>query len=312
MTAAPDVFAPSTRKKTSPVAVAICAVAAIVAAWIVSFAYGPAEHYSPLIYLNIVLAGAFGWLIGAVGRVFLKKYRVKEKSAAIVVGLAGGLFGVWFAWLSYLWVITDYDFSVYLEVLRSPGDLWYIFQAIADNPMWAVGKSSGSEGAWFYYAVWIGEVVVVVGMAVKTCLDFVNNNTLCKACDDWVIPTGDLALFAVPSEDPQAVIDAVTAGDLSGLAALPKLGGGQAPDEWFEANGFACPNCQESECFVTVKKVEMKKGKKKKELERTETKLVVHAPVSAEVEEALFGTPEPAVPSATSPEAPPPSPGPGE
>ena len=123
------------RKGYSALSVVWSIVGAMVGALVLSFIYGPCEHYSPLVYLNILLAYILGLLIGMVGKVMLRKFRITGHGAARVVGVVGGLAGVWFAWLAYIWVITGYDFEEYTAAMQYPAYLWHIIQYLAHNPM---------------------------------------------------------------------------------------------------------------------------------------------------------------------------------
>lgn len=278
------------RPRFTAVHVVLALVGVIVAAWVLSFIYGIAEHYSPLIYLNLVLAYGFGWLVGRAARAMLRKYRIDSMAAATLIGVLGGVAAVYLAWPAYLWVITNFNFSIYTETIVRPLDILEIMGMIAEDPMWSIGKSSGTMPAVGYFAVWLGELVLVVVAAVQVCRTFVRDNRLCSQCGDWVTPTGDLALFAIPEEGGMELLAALENGDPSALARAERLREEELPDaQWLEVQGFACPQCNDEDSYATISLVMMQPNKKKKnELERSQKVLARLVPVDLELEKKIF------------------------
>lgn len=282
------------RPRFSAVQVALAIVGTVVAAWVLSFVYGVAEHYSPLIYLNLILAFGFGWLVGVVARTMLRKYRIDSPAAATLIGVVGGVAATYLAWPAYLYVITDYNFSIYTGTIASPLDIWEIMGMIAEDPMWSIGKSSGTMPAVIYFAVWLGELILITGAATQVCRTFVRDNRLCSKCGDWVTATGDLAMFAIPAEGGLELLAAMENGDASALANARHLrGDADHADQWLEVQGFACSQCDDEDSYATISLVMMQPNKKKKnELERSQKVLARLVPVDLELEKKIF-EPEP-------------------
>lgn len=276
----------------SMVHVGLALAGTVVAAWVLSFVYGLAGHYSPLVYLNLLLAYVFGWLVGRIGQGFLRKYRIDGKMAATAVGLVGGLCAVYLAWPAYFWVVTDFNFSTYKESLVDPVGIWETLRYISENPLWSIksGKNSSPWPAAFYFLVWAGELVLIVGVAVKVCRSFVRDNLLCDHCRDWVAPSGDFARLAIPAEGQAALMAALPAGDVSALPDLPRVSDeeAEAPGAWLEVKGFACPNCQGKDEYVTVSLVSLDVAKKKDSLERSEKVLARLIRIDPDTERRLF------------------------
>lgn len=294
------------RSPYSAASVVKAVVGTVVAAWVLAWVYGPVEHWSPIVYLNIVLAFGYGWAVGVVGRGFLRRSRIDSRRAATVVGVLGGLAAVWFAWATYLWVLAGYNFEAYLDLLTNPFNIRHLAAFLSENPAWSIGRRGRSAGGFpaMYYMAWVLELVVVVGAAVMVCRDFIKENVLCRHCNDWVAKTDDTAAFAFP-DDPAGLFAGIANGDLSGLASLPRLRGisGDAGTTWLSAQGFACPNCgEDAECHVTVNQIRLEKNKKG-EIEPKTTILARFVTVSHELEAALFDAPPAAEETATPAEA---------
>lgn len=290
----------------TPVHIAKAVVGTVVIALLLSFVYGPIDYYSPIVYLNIVLAYGMGWAVGRCGCSMLRRLRIDSRKAATIVGAAGGIVAVWFSWLTYLWVAFGYNFEVF-SAFANPFHLFDIMRYIGENPIWSIGTRSGRSSSAgpsiMYYAVWLAEVGIIVYFAVKECRTFVENNKLCGRCKDWVRPTGETALFAIP-EDVD-VFGPLQAGDLAGLPSLPRLTGDEVGEHWLEASCFACGNCESLNAHVTValKAIKLDKNKKPQIVSTVLANLVE---VTPELEKEIF---EPA-PQAQTPEAttPPPLP----
>ncbi len=261
----------------------------LVAAWVLSFLYAVVDHYSPLVYLNIVVAFGYGYCIGKVAEMMLRRLRINGKGAATLLGLIGGIGALYLAWPAYLWVITEYDTEVYFDTILNPALIWDIMGYLAEDPMWNIGKSNAT---WtpMYWIAWAGEVVLVIGAAVVRCSTFIETNQLCDTCKTWVAATGDTALLNIPDDQQVEIVAAVENGDLTPLLPLQHLNADQAAQigQWLEAVGYACPNCTHENGYVNVSLVVLRPGKKSKELERTAKILVKMAEIDVETEKSLF------------------------
>lgn len=283
------------------VSVATAAAGAAVAAWLFAWAYGPAEHYSPIVQLNFVLAGGMGWLIGKAAQAMLRKKRINRVGPAILIGLVGGLVGLWASWLTYIWVIADFDFEFYWECLIHPGVIWDIAMFLSEDPMWSLGKSGGGEPAILYLLTWLVEGAIIVGMPAFMCRTFVKENVLCEQCNEWLGATGDVAIFSLADLPDNSVVDAVKGGDLSGLFSLPRMAEGGETPRWLEVHGYSCPNCEDLDSFVSINLGEIREKKGKQE--NSVKSLVRFVPVTTQMESRIF-EPVPAAPRADAGDSP--------
>lgn len=258
-----------------------------------------------MIYLNAALAYGFGWLVGAIGRGFLRRNRVNSKPVALLIGVLGGFAAVVFSWMTYVFVITGYDFDWYWELLTHPFLIWDWMGLLSENPAWSIGRSGRSGGGFplMYYIAWLLELAVIVGVSTKMCTDFVKNNILCGQCNDWVAKTEDSATFAVP-ENLEPLITRLGAGDASGLTELRRIKSAEDVQSpfWLTVQGHACPNCPGIDSYVGVSLVTAKKGKGD-EIEYETKELAAFVPVSPELEKALFEPPVEAEPAESTAEA---------
>lgn len=267
-----------------------------IAAWLFAWVYGPVEHYSPIVQLNFLLAGGMGWLIGKAARAMLRKKRIYRIGPALLVGLAGGIVGLWSSWLTYLLVISGFDFEFYWELLIHPARLWEIMKLLAVNPMWVINKTSQAESPLLYYVVWFFEAAIIIGTPVVMCHAFLKENLLCENCNEWLGATGDLAVFSLADAAGNSAVDAVKTGDLSVLSSLPRVAEGEEAPRWLEVRGYSCPNCRHLDSYVSISQGEAKEKKGKPE---TRIKALAHfVPIGTDMERRIF---EPVPAEAASP-----------
>jgi hypothetical protein len=267
------------------VAVTVACAAAL------SLVYGPAEFYSPLAYLNIVLAGLMGLAVGHCGKTMLRRFRVDGTAAAFAVGLIGGAAALWFSWLTYAWVLSGYNFGAFAEY-ANPAALRDLLGHLSENPVWSLsrrGRAVSDDSALLYYAVWLAEAGAFVYLAVRECTGFAAENKLCPQCRDWLRPTGEVARF-LPA-DPFLLASAKK-GDLQFLTTgHPRLAANADAREWLEAGNHVCGNCEGLPSHVTLTRCRIVVDKKKKP--ELKTKVVASmVEVSSAWETAIFSLPE--------------------
>ncbi len=278
----------------SVVVAIICTVAA---AAFLSLIYGPADHYSPLIYLNMLLAYGVAAATGFVGKKMIRVKKITSLGAASLIGGIGGFATLFLSWASYVWTLADFDFSVYFDHILHPRYFWHLMNFLAENPMWTIGKGSGTLPAIAYYAIWLIEAGIIIGVPIMACRNFVRDNVLCDGCGTWIAATGDAAVFDVSGEegDAREREQRIGTGDIALLLDLPRLDPSVTGVPRMEAIGLACPYCEDKDSYVTVNFVTEKAAKKKRKPEIVRKKIVANAPVPVELEKALF---EPATPPA--------------
>lgn len=184
-------------RANSPFGIIKSAIGGIIAAFILSWIYALCTYHSPWVYLNLLIVFCYGWLVGAVCRGFLRRFRISLRTPAMIVGIICGLFAVWFGWLAYIYVISDYSFEAYTDNLFDPSWLLYVIQLIGENPIWTIGKSGDGMAPIVYYALWVVELVAIIYLVASACVGFTAKNKLCEKCNDWLGETGDISYFDI-------------------------------------------------------------------------------------------------------------------
>jgi hypothetical protein len=141
--------------------------------------------------------------------------------------------------------------------------------------------------------------VVFIYGSVSECRKFVTENKLCPQCREWLTPTGDTAMFAVPEDatpEDAARLDNLKHGDAAFLKDVPRLADGAEAGEWLTATCHACSRCEGLSAHITVTYSVVEMVKKKPQIKTTVLAHMVE--ISPDLEAALFAPAKPAeVPS---------------
>ncbi|MDR0362050.1 MAG: hypothetical protein LBJ46_05115 [Planctomycetota bacterium] len=289
-------------RKSATKGAILAIVAGILAGWALSFAYSPLCHHIPLLSANFLVAMAFGYVTGMIVRAVVRLYRIDKAGLAFVAGAIAGVVTWWLSWVSYLWVLFDYDFTAYWSALTHPLDIIDFMRYFSINPVWTAGESE--MPAFVYYLVWLGECALLAGLAARMPYDLIKSNRLCATCHDWLARTGDVVNI-VPAFGGVKAADVMKRGEIDLLADFPRLSDEELEkaDSWVAVTAFACPNCAKSDAFVDVDQFIVARDKKGGGKQKSSTVLKKQVPVSREFEATMFSSPAPAPVPEPGPEA---------
>ncbi len=280
-------------KANAPLSIVKSVIGGAIGAFILSWIYALCTYHSPLVYLNLLVVFCYGWLVGAICRGLLRRFRISRRVPAMVVGIICGLLAVWFGWLAYIYVISDYSFEAYTDSLFDPAWLWYVIQLIANNPIWTIGKSGEGMPAIIYYALWAVECVAIIFLSASACTGFTAKNKLCEKCNDWLGETGESAYFEIPECGVSKLKTGLAAGDFSELLALPRVAENNLHLNWLQAKNYQCTRCgdAQNDNFVTVSEIKVKvvKGEEKGKAENI---LGQFLPVTQQLKDEIFTIPQ--------------------
>ncbi|MDR2392024.1 MAG: hypothetical protein LBE84_10155, partial [Planctomycetota bacterium] len=262
------------RLEPIPAAVPVALLLGIMGSALLALAYGPLDYYSPLVYLNVILALGLGYAVSWMSVGLLRRLRLDSRGTGLILGFVSGFAAAWLAWPSYVWTLAEYDWGYYFSTLLNPSALLDVIGHLARNPVWRIGRSGRMASGHFpamYYAIWIVEFLIISLLPPSRCFNFLENNRLCDACRRWLGETGDSAAFACP-DDIAGFRTVLNAGDASVLETLGRFRAGdrEEPGTWLLVKGYACPHCQHEDGYVRVFLQELKLNKKTKKLELSE------------------------------------------
>ncbi len=142
--------------------------------------YAYAIWYIPFIYINFLIAGGFGFLVGwLINFLVVGKGKVRNTPLAIGLGLLGGLIALYFHWA--VWVdlvinagesygnsrigVTTSNINAFevFNLAAQPGVLFSLIGEINEFGTWGIRTSSVS--GTFLSVIWVLELLIVVGIA---------------------------------------------------------------------------------------------------------------------------------------------------
>jgi hypothetical protein len=146
--------------------------------------YAFVNHHDPILYVNILLAGGFGWTLGWIVSKGVRKFRVRNKAAAGVIALVvfAAAYAVhWPVYLGTVFVDQDRRLSSYnvqailevaTELAREPEATWGIIRSLNQDGIWSISRPGSSRSGLrvsgiFLALVWLGEALIICWFAVK-------------------------------------------------------------------------------------------------------------------------------------------------
>jgi hypothetical protein len=236
--------------------------------------YGYANYHDPLIYLNVLLTGAFGLALGGIVSKGIRYFRIRSVFAACAVALAA--FGVaytvhWFFYISV--VIVDLEgyspFSagaivrLAFSFMRAPMDARDVVRELNAEGIWSVAGQSGRDlgiepKGVVLTGIWVMEALAICYFSVKPPCDEAGK-PYSERLDGW-IQAKDLPLPIAFVEDVESFKSALARGDYSKLLSPLASDGDLADHARVILYADAVEPC------LTVENISVKVKKKKKEV----------------------------------------------
>lgn len=195
--------------------------------------------------LDVFIVGFYGWLIGRVVRAVIRMRKIAAVGPALVVAVVAGLLAVWFAWLAFWFFFYDYSFEAYFHYLLHPIDMIGDIKYLADH---STLKISSFTHPLLYHVAWIGEVLLVCGVAAYDVYSFVANSKLCPTCGDWLKETEEQAWFRYPVDT--ALVQRLRDGEVAALWELERLYGLADVERWIHVVRYVCDTCESGNSFI--------------------------------------------------------------
>ena len=205
--------------KFDPKAFLYFALIALVALPILGLAYAYAIWYIPFIYINFIIAGAFGfamaWLIS---KFVIRMGKVRNKGLAITFAALAGLIGLychWVVWVDLVFNISDtygtdrigvavsnVQTDQLIALASNPLGLFELMGSISEVGTW--GFRSATVSGVFLILIWIVEAILIVGATVL----FTNGarEPFCELGNEW-FESKTLPAFNYIENRPQLVKD---------------------------------------------------------------------------------------------------------
>ena len=224
--------------------------AAIVLGIVYSFTF----YYIPIVYLNFLLAAAFGggvgWIVGWAAR----EGNVRNTPVTVGLAVVAAFVGIYAEWGSTLYAICPPELLP--QLWSSAGLQTFLPHEIAATmlDLFAEGSWGLSEGAmvkgWTLVALWFIEGGMIVGLAATTAHHQIANRPFCEPCGTWI--TGHTPhLYQGDGTEP--VWSEVLTGNFDTLADTLRADGNEPT--YVRLKLHVCDTCEESN-YLTITRCE--------------------------------------------------------
>jgi hypothetical protein len=159
----------------------ILAIIAAVVLWFpLSFVYSYLIKWMPFIYVNFFATFGYGFIVGFANGYLLKAIRVRNTPLAILTGLLAGLIALYCAWNAHIHAL-----STGAPVLIPPPEIAEVVKLLYDQGSWGIGHGGNLTGIPLAI-VWLGEALIIVGMAIFGSYNVIGETPYCEETRCWL------------------------------------------------------------------------------------------------------------------------------
>lgn len=171
----------------SPVGLATALGIGLVATFVASWIYGYTMAWIPLVYLNVLLVGGYGFAVGSILALGISMGKIRNVLVAVLLGLVVGLFALYCGWVTWIYAMSSQELLVWDPLALGAGIV-----ALGQEGVWTI-KGSKPTG-WFLYSFWIIEALIVLGLAVWMSYE-ASDTPFCEDCEEWMESEVVLGVF---------------------------------------------------------------------------------------------------------------------
>jgi hypothetical protein len=206
----------------------------------ISYAYGIIAV--PYDQLAVIATCAFGALLGAATGFGFVWGKVRNRTVAIattsIVAMAA-LYLSWAVWVCAILARAQADSPGWVALLQNPRALWDLICAINEEGTWSLNNGPATKGLELW-GIWFAEAVGVIGVAIGTQIEVLNNHAFCEACDCWCA-RGTQLMLNPPKSYHQLKLQ-LEANDVRMLESLTSAGKNQ---NHVDVSLDSCPQCRQ-------------------------------------------------------------------
>lgn len=222
-------------------------IAGLIVGGILGVVYAFAIAWIPIVYLNMLLSGGFGMIMGFVVAQAGYYGRVRNPLLTGLFGFTSAAFGLYISWA----VDGAARFGISeVPVLLSPAALSEYISIFYNTGFWTIGKG-GSVSGIPLAVIWGIEALMVTGLGGMIGYMRFATTPYCENCDWWTTKISDFGRIIVPEETPEFT-EQLVAGDVS---VISKCQPATESTEKHLAIAIAdCPSCSGS-AYMSVSQV---------------------------------------------------------
>lgn len=158
--------------KFSGTGLAVLFLSTVALGTVVAVVYLALIRLIPFVYINVILAGLYGGLIGWVGAKICDKFKLRNPSLVFTVTLFATLIFTYLKQVIYISNLFEVQFA---DIISNPDVFGEAIKIVNEKGTWSVGRysstNSGNVTGIFLWIVWIAEAVFINGMAIFFAVD---------------------------------------------------------------------------------------------------------------------------------------------
>jgi hypothetical protein len=269
--------------------------------------YAWLDHWNPFVYINLFASLAFGALVGLAAESALASHKCRNVPLTGLVAFLAILVPYYVSWAVWLRALLDVST---ITLLLHPATMWQVILEVNEKGASTLrGSVVNGVPLWI---VWILEAVFIMGAAVLTAVQAIQQTTYCESCDRFATPSPAACFTGAGHAPPiaeKAAFDSYQKGlkqhaaelklhlENKDLAYLEQLGAVE-PDAiaWYQFDLVSCPQCSMTNT-LRVQLVQNKIEGKKVKNEVTYTEVLRQLLLSSTETEALKKLGEKLVPT---------------
>jgi hypothetical protein len=132
----------------------------------ISYFYSLLITYMPFIYLNLVIVILYGYTISLIVNTFSRFFKIRNKKKTIALTLLVGLVAIYEQWISYLYIITSEDVTLFFDIKTYFGMLlrpdYLFFEIIELNKFGAWELFSILFKGSTLWIIWVLEILMTL------------------------------------------------------------------------------------------------------------------------------------------------------
>ncbi len=164
-----------------PLNVALVMTCGLLIILFVSYFYSLIITYIPIVYLNFLIVMAYGFVISFTSKIFNTIFKIRNRRKSIGITIILAVFGIYFQWTSFLFVISNEPFSLFMifehldfffSILLRPDLVVLNMLEINKVGLWSLGFSGINATGIFLWIIWLAEAVIIAFTAYKSFVSF--------------------------------------------------------------------------------------------------------------------------------------------
>jgi hypothetical protein len=220
------------------------------AAIFLGMCYAFTFYYIPFVYLNCLMALAFGGAVGYIVGWGAREGNIRNTPVTVGLAVVAAFVGIYAEWGTTLYAVCDPGMLLALWEEAGlepflPHKILEVMLALYDEGSWGLTEGQMVKG-WTLVTLWLLEAAAIVGLAAVTAYAQIAGRPFCEPCGAWI--TGEAPHLYI-GDGSEPVWGEVLAGNFDTLADTLRATGNEPT--YVRLKLHACDTCEASN-YLTI------------------------------------------------------------